>query len=155
MLAPVFGADETPLDFNKAREIFKRRQSGGTVTSDEEAYIRQVMAVRQRQQDGGAPAVGAAAQGIDWARAQQLHAKAQRGEKLTEEEQAYYEKAKAARGGGGAVPLSDARRWQRLRLGRSISRQSPNSARHNTRARKAAFTAVGAMSRRKHTSTRR
>ena len=104
MLAPVVGADETPVDFNKAREIFERRQSGGTITPDEEAYIRRAMAERQRQQGGGAPApaAGAAAQGIDWARAQQLHAKAQRGEKLTEEEQAYYEKAKAARGGGGS-----------------------------------------------------
>lgn len=34
---------------------------------------------------------------IDWTRAQQLHQRAQRGEKLTPEEQAYYERAKAAR----------------------------------------------------------
>lgn len=51
---------------------------------------------------------------IDWNRAQQLHQRASRGEKLTPEEQAYYERAKAARAKGGqpnAGPASTAPRW--------------------------------------------
>lgn len=43
---------------------------------------------------------------IDWQRANQLHQRAQRGEKLSPEDQAYYERAKAARakGGGQSAP---------------------------------------------------
>jgi hypothetical protein len=39
---------------------------------------------------------------IDWERAQQLHRRASSGEKLTAEEQAYYDRAKAARSRGEA-----------------------------------------------------
>lgn len=41
-----------------------------------------------------------AQEAIDWNKARQLHQRASRGEKLAPEEQAYYEKAKAARGKG-------------------------------------------------------
>lgn len=56
---------------------------------------------------------------IDWQRAQALHQRAQRGEKLSPDEQAYYDRAKAARARGqqpgatppkppeGLVPLTD------------------------------------------------
>ncbi len=108
LIAPVLRAAEEPVDFSKAREYFERRQRGEKLSADEEAYIKRAMAERQRQAEGGnqspAPATGnanAAAKGIDWERAQQLHRKAQSGEKLTAEEQAYYDRAKAARGGGG------------------------------------------------------
>ena len=48
---------------------------------------------------------------IDWTRAQQLHQRAQRGEKLTPEEQSYYERAKAARAKGGSAPPSAPAKW--------------------------------------------
>jgi lysophospholipase L1-like esterase len=48
------------------------------------------------------PAPLAQQEAIDWTRARDLHQKAQRGEKLTPEEKAYYDKARAARAGGGA-----------------------------------------------------
>ena len=48
---------------------------------------------------------------IDWTRAQQLHQRAQRGEKLTPEEQTYYERAKAARAKGGSAPPSAPAKW--------------------------------------------
>ncbi len=48
---------------------------------------------------------------IDWARAQQLHQRAQRGEKLTPEEQVYYERAKAARAKGGQPSGGTQPRW--------------------------------------------
>ena len=41
---------------------------------------------------------GAQDEPIDWNRAQQLHRKAQTGGKLTPEEQAYYDRARASRG---------------------------------------------------------
>ena len=48
---------------------------------------------------------------IDWQRAQQLHQRASRGEKLTPEEQAYYERAKAARAKGGQPVPNAAPQW--------------------------------------------
>ena len=97
--------EEPPVDFDKARQIFERRKSGATLTADEEAYVKRAMAEQKRRQDAGSPAPAAnpagASQAIDMERAQQLHRRAQAGEKLTAEEQAYYERAKAARGGGG------------------------------------------------------
>ncbi len=48
---------------------------------------------------------------IDWNRAQQLHQRAQRGEKLTPEEQAYYERAKAARAKGGPPSPGAPTKW--------------------------------------------
>ncbi len=48
---------------------------------------------------------------IDWARAQQLHQRAQSGEKLTPEEQAYYERAKAARARAGSAPPGAPAKW--------------------------------------------
>ena len=45
---------------------------------------------------------------IDWTRAKQLHARAQQGEKLSAEDQAYYEKAKAALAAGKG-PTDDRR----------------------------------------------
>lgn len=81
------------VDFNRAREIFQRKQQGETISADDQAYLQKAMEARQRQQQGP----NAGGDGIDWQRAGELHRRAQSGEKLTPEEQAYYEKAKAAR----------------------------------------------------------
>lgn len=56
------------------------------------------------KQQPGAPS----GDGIDWQKAQELHRREQRGEKLTAEEQTYLDKAKEARkrGGGGKAPAA-------------------------------------------------
>jgi len=81
------------VDFNRAREIFQRKQQGEAISADDQAFLQKAMEARQRQQQGP----NAGSDGIDWRRAGELHRRAQSGEKLTPEEQAYYEKAKAAR----------------------------------------------------------
>ncbi|MBI5800046.1 MAG: hypothetical protein HZA92_04875 [Verrucomicrobia bacterium] len=48
---------------------------------------------------------------IDWNRAGQLHQRAQRGEKLTPEEQVYYERAKAARAKGSQPSGATQPKW--------------------------------------------
>jgi hypothetical protein len=53
-------------------------------------------------------ALPAAEEPIDWTRAQQLHDRAARGEKLTPDEQAYYERAKALRNKGHAPAAKSA-----------------------------------------------
>ncbi len=119
LLVPILRADEPPIDLQKAHGYFDRRQRGEKLTGDEEAYIRRAMAEQQRQNatgTGGPPATSG--EGIDWERARQLHAKAQRGEKLTAEEQAYYDRARASRGsgdgGGGVRPPAPAPWTQHL-----------------------------------------
>lgn len=41
---------ETPIDFVKARELLRKRQSGGTLTAEEQAYLERAMAARRAQQ---------------------------------------------------------------------------------------------------------
>jgi hypothetical protein len=59
MLSPVLHAAEVPIDFDKARQYFEKRQKGGTLNAEEEAYVRRAMAERQRQQSGGKSAAPA------------------------------------------------------------------------------------------------
>lgn len=51
LFAATLGAATTePIDFNKARAIFQKRQQGATLTADEEAYLRRAMAERKKSQ---------------------------------------------------------------------------------------------------------
>ena len=43
------------IDFDRARELFRKREGGQTLTADEEAYLRRAMAERQRTQPNGGP----------------------------------------------------------------------------------------------------
>lgn len=116
-LVPAETKDE-PIDFNKARQLFERQRSGGTLTAEERAYVERAQAERAQQQGSRPPG----ADGIDWPRAQQLFRREQSGEKLSEADQAYLDRAKEIRrksgtGGGGPAnqrkapatlkPLSD------------------------------------------------
>lgn len=42
---------EEPIDFAKARELFRRRQNGAKLTPDEEAYVRRALEARQPAQN--------------------------------------------------------------------------------------------------------
>ncbi|MCX6899865.1 MAG: hypothetical protein NT105_14340 [Verrucomicrobia bacterium] len=88
------------VDFNRAREIFQRRQNGETISAEDQAYLKKAMEARRRQQQARP-----SSDEIDWQRAGELHRRVQNGEKLSPEDQAYYDKAKAihdrgAKGGG-------------------------------------------------------
>ncbi len=106
-----------PLDFNKARQLYERRQRGETLSADERAYLERAVAERRKQQGTPAPAPGAAAGDIDWEKARALYQRNQRGEKLTPEEDAYLKRAMAARNagdGGGARPANQRQPPERL-----------------------------------------
>ena len=81
------------IDFNRAREIFQRKQNGETISADDLAYLQKAMEARHRQKQQAQPGGGE----IDWQRATELHQRAQRGETLSPEDQTYYDKAKAIR----------------------------------------------------------
>lgn len=99
-----FAADPgSEIDFNRAREIFQRKQNGETISADDQAYLQKAMEAHRRQMQTQTQAQPQAGGGeIDWQRAGELHRRVQNGEKLSPEDQAYYDKAKALhdRGGG-------------------------------------------------------
>ncbi|MFO1040637.1 MAG: hypothetical protein U0941_02575 [Planctomycetaceae bacterium] len=94
------------IDFERARELFRKRQNGEKLTADEEAYLRRAQAARQASNTTSKPNETAPpGEKIDFDRARQLFQKRQNGGKLTEDEEAYLRKAMAARQGGtGAAP---------------------------------------------------
>jgi len=53
LLARAMAADESPIDFQRAKQIFQRRQAGETLSAEDQAYLSRAMELRQRQQQGG------------------------------------------------------------------------------------------------------
>lgn len=105
-------SSDAPVDFEKARQLFEKRQNGGTLTADEEAFIEKAKAAHDAQmkkQGGGGDLPPQGQDGIDCEKAQKLHERDNAGEKLTEDEQAYLKKAREAfakRNGGQPPPSS-------------------------------------------------
>ena len=95
--------EEPPIDFDKARQIFERSKRGETVSEEERAYVQRAM--KAREQAGGNPAPAAktpaGAGDLDMEKARALHQRREKGEKLSAEDEAYLQRAMAARGGGG------------------------------------------------------
>ena len=50
-------AAEEPIDFDRARELFRRRQRGDTLTADEEAYLQRAIKARNAQGNQNSRAV--------------------------------------------------------------------------------------------------
>jgi len=99
-------ADEPAIDFTKARQLQQKKQSGETLTPEEEAYMQRAIKEFNRQNAGknqGADQGGGPSQ-ADIARAKQLRQKKDSGETLTPEEQAFLTKTVEAfqrsKGGG-------------------------------------------------------
>jgi len=103
---------EAPVDFDKARQLFEKRQGGATLTADETAYLEKARAAHdaQTQKPGGSGDLPPQGQdGIDWEKAQKLHQRDNAGEKLTEDEKGYLVKAREAfaKRNGGQPPASN------------------------------------------------
>lgn len=94
---------DAPIDWDKAKQLHQRDGAGETLTPEEKAYLDKAhAAIAAGQGPGTKGRPGApASDGIDWQKAQALFQRSQKGEKLSEDEQAYLDKAKAARSGGG------------------------------------------------------
>jgi hypothetical protein len=98
-------SSDAPADFEKARQLFEKRQNGGTLTPDENAFVERAKAAHDAQMkkegdgSGGQPASGD--DNIDWQKAQDLFRREQRGEKLSEADQKYLDHAKEVRNRGG------------------------------------------------------
>lgn len=91
---------DAPVDFDKARQLFTKRQNGGTLTDEENAFLEKARAAHEAQMQKS----GSGQQppdGIDWQRAQALHRREQNGEKLSEADQKYLDHAKEVRSRGG------------------------------------------------------
>jgi hypothetical protein len=94
---------DAPVDFDKARQLFEKRQGGATLTADENAFLEKARAAHeaQMQKTGGGQPSSQGQDGIDWKKAQDLHRREQGGEKLSEADQKYLDHAKEVRSPGG------------------------------------------------------
>jgi len=94
---------DAPVDFDKARQLFTKRQNGGTLTDEENAFLEKARAAHeaQMQKSGSGQPSSPGQDGIDWQRAQTLHRREQNGEKLSEADQKYLDYAKEVRSRGG------------------------------------------------------
>ncbi len=102
---------DSPVDFDKARQLFEKREQGGTLTADETAYLDKARAAHdaQKKKDGAGSLPATGEDGIDWEKAHKLHQRDNAGEKLTEDEKGYLVKARAAfaKRNGGSPPASN------------------------------------------------
>jgi hypothetical protein len=99
-----------PFDWQRAKEIFQRAQSGAQLTPDEQKILDEA---KRRHAAGEnpnganpaapapAPAGGNAGANIDWEKAKALYQREQSGEKLSPEDQKYLDEAKRIRNQGG------------------------------------------------------
>jgi hypothetical protein len=89
------------IDFDKARQLFERRERGEALSDEERGYLERAVAERRKQQGRSTTTPD----GIDWEKARALRQSSLRGDKLSPEEAAYLQRALAARTpGGGARP---------------------------------------------------
>jgi hypothetical protein len=94
-------ANVKPEDIERAKALKQKMDNGEKLSDDEKAFLEKIRAAMTGERDGGErkkpdTEKPAGKSDIDWEKAKALHQRASNGEKLTEEEQAYYEKAKAA-----------------------------------------------------------
>lgn len=90
-------ADE-PIDVERAKKLFQKRQAGEKLTADEEAYLRKAIEQRGGGGGGGSIEERLKAAGLDPERAKKLRQKHLSGEKLSEEDLAFLKKAHEALG---------------------------------------------------------
>ena len=96
-------ADDRKIDFERAKELFRKRQNGGRLTTDEEAFLKRAIAARQRGQGAGS------GQGRD---ARMLPPKETTGfkplDQMTADER-YFDQDGGLYGGGSNEPTADHR----------------------------------------------
>ena len=91
-------AAEQPIDIERAKELFQRAQSGGTLTDDEQKYLDEAKRQRERAEGGGAndPAMRE--------KMRTIKEKMEKGEALTGDEQKMLEEMRKRQGGPGGAP---------------------------------------------------
>jgi hypothetical protein len=55
LLLACLAADQPPIDFQRARELFRKQQQGQTLTTDEQQYLRRAMEARRAGQPATRP----------------------------------------------------------------------------------------------------
>ena len=88
-------AAEQTIDWERAKELFQRSQSGGKLTDDEQKYLDEAKRQRERREGGGAndPSMRE--------KMRTIKEKMEKGETLTSDEQKMVEEMRKRSGGGG------------------------------------------------------
>jgi uncharacterized protein YjcR len=92
-------AADQPIDWERAKELFQRSQSGGKLTDDEQKYLDEAKRQRGASEGGGGP---------DREKMRTIKEKMDRGEKLTDEEQKIVEEFRGRATGGAGQPANPA-----------------------------------------------
>jgi uncharacterized coiled-coil DUF342 family protein len=94
LAGPLRAADQ-PVDFERAKELFRRAQNGETLSADEQKYLDEAKRQRDAQNGGASP---------EREKMRALREKMERGDKLTEDEQRFAEEMRRRQGGPGGAP---------------------------------------------------
>ena len=90
-------AADQPIDWERAKELYQRSQSGGTLTADEQKYLDEAKRQREAQQGGGPGAPSSP----DREKMRAIKEKMDRGETLTSDEQKLVEEMRKRMASGG------------------------------------------------------
>ncbi len=97
--APTGGAD---FDMEKVRTLHQRRQSGDTLSAEDEAYLKRAIASRGGKLEGsGKPTPSGGSGSIDTAKARALLERKKKGDDLNSEDDAFVRRAVSALGMAG------------------------------------------------------
>lgn len=109
--------EEIKIDFDHAKELFQKRESGGTLTAEEQKYLEEAKRQHDAQSKPAATDAKTDSDGFDWQKARAIHQRAQQGETLSAEEQKYLDEAKQRMqsGKGPAQRGGDGFDWQRAK----------------------------------------
>ena len=98
-------AADQPIDFERAKELFQRSESGGKLTDDEQKYLDEAKRQRAAQEGGGGP---------DREKMRAIKEKMDRGDKLTDDEQKMVEEMRKRAGSGQPGGGADMERAKQL-----------------------------------------
>lgn len=108
---PATAPSAESIDWNKARSLHQKEQKGEKLTDEEQAYLEKAKAAMSRGEGPGAGQRGQANfSREDMQRARALKQKMDSGEKLTDEEQAFLNKVRAAMTGQRGGPAKGGER---------------------------------------------
>lgn len=96
-------SNEADPEMRRAKEIYRRKQAGETVSAEDEKFLGEMM--RKRGAGGGG---NAGPSSEEMSKARDIHQRKEAGQKVTPEEEKFLEEMMRKRGGGGGGRKSDA-----------------------------------------------
>ena len=87
-------SEEIKIDFERAKQLFQKREAGETLTADEQKYLEEARRQHEARNKPSSSDATSSSDGFDWERAKGLHQRVQNGETLNADDQKFYDEAK-------------------------------------------------------------